>query len=138
MKKEQYAMNGKTIIIVEKNSGKTSEEQFENVVNFWVGILRRKDIQRGLIGENFEPLNGHLPAEENGRCWKYIAKMFVRILIKTCISEHIVSISEDTLFKFWLEFLQIVNNDIKCRNELAENFVNDSGISETTWIKFLD
>ena len=104
-----------------------------------VEFLREKDIQRGLIDENFEPFNRHLSAEENKRCWKYLALQFVKCTLKVSLIKHLIP-SGDVLFNSWLSFLQDVNNVIKCgdKDELIERIINNSGIPETTWVRFLD
>ena len=101
--------------------------------------LREMDIQRGLIGENYEPFNGRLSAKENERCWKCLAEPFVRnILFSFFIAEK--TITNDILFNNWLKFLQDVNDVVKCgdRDGHIENIINSSGIPETTWVRFLD
>jgi len=104
-----------------------------------VEFLREKDIQRGLIDENFEPFNRHLSAEENKRCWKYLALQFVKCTLKVSLSKHLIP-SGDVLFHSWLSFLQDVNNVIKCgdKDELIERIIDNSGVPETTWVRFLD
>ena len=114
-------------------------EKFEELVMDGVIALREMDIQRGLIDENYEPLNGRLSAEENERCWKCLAKPFVKnIFFSYFIAEK--TITTDILFHYWLKFLQEVNDVVKCgdRDGSIEDIINSSGIPETTWVKFLD
>ena len=122
-------------IIAYTNPKKLSKILVYSIVEF----LREKDIQRGLIDENFEPFNRHLSAEENERCWKYLALQFVKCTLKVSLSKNLIP-SGDVLFNSWLSFLQDVNNVIKCgdKDELIERIVNNSGIPETTWVRFLD
>ena len=114
-------------------------EKFNELVMEGVDILRGMDIQRGLIGENYEPFNGRLPAKENERCWKCLAEPFVRNFIFGFLLVG-KNIPCDELFEGWLSFLQDVNNVIKCgdRDASIERIINASGISEETWVKFLD
>lgn len=115
------------------------KEKFDELVLFGICALREMDIQRGLIGENYEPFNGHLSAEENEKCWKCLARPFVRnILFSYFMAEK--TITCDTLLNCWLEFLQDVNDVVKCgdRDEHIERIINNSGIPETTWVRFLD
>ena len=114
-------------------------EVFNKLVMDGVNALREMDIIRGLINENYEPFNGHLSAKENEKCWKCLAEPFVRNIF---FSYFIVgrTITCDTLFKYWLKFLQEVNNVVKCgdRDGRIEDIINNSGIPETTWVRFLD
>ena len=115
------------------------KEKFDELVMYGIIALREMDIQRGLIGENYEPFNGRLSAKENERCWKCLAEPFVRnILFSFFIAEK--TITNDILFNNWLKFLQDVNDVVKCgdRDGHIENIINSSGIPETTWVRFLD
>ena len=115
------------------------KEEFDELVMVGINALRESDIQRGLIGENYEPLNGRLSAKENERCWKCLAEPFVSdILFGYLIADE--TITRDTLFNYWLKFLQDVNDVVKCgdRNGHIEDIINSSGIPETTWVRFLD
>ena len=115
------------------------KEVFDELVMDGINALRERDIQRGLIGENYEPFNGRLSAKENERCWKGLAEPFVKnIFFSFLIAGE--TITCDTLLNYWLKFLQDVNNVVKCgdRDEHIERIINNSGITETTWIKFLD
>ena len=115
------------------------KEKFDELVMYGINVLREIDIRRGLIGENYEPFNGRLSAKENERCWKCLAEPFVsNILFSYLIAGK--TLTDRTLLKYWLEFLQDVNEVVKCgdRNGRIEDIINSSGISETTWLKFLD
>ena len=111
----------------------------EKLVNSGINTLRRMDIQRGLIDENFEPFNGRLSAKENERCWECLAKHFVKNTLFSYLMFE-VPLSGGELFKLWLRFLQDVNNVVKCgdRDGTIERVINDSGIPEETWVRFLD
>lgn len=114
-------------------------EKFNELVMEGMDLLREVDIRRGLIGENYEPFNGRLPAKENEKCWKCLAEPFVRNFIfgPLLVGKGITS---DELFEGWLSFLQDVNDVVKCgdRDGHIENIINASGIPEETWVKFLD
>ena len=114
-------------------------EAFDKLVMEGMDILRGVDIQRGLIGKNWEPFNGRLPAKENERCWKCLAKPFVKNFIFGFLIVG-KNIPCEDLIENWLKFLQDVNGVVKCddRNGTIENIINNSGISEETWVKFLD
>lgn len=114
-------------------------KEFEKLVNTGINTLRRMDIQRGLIDENFEPYNGRLSAKESKRCWEYLADEFVRNTLLSYLMFNVV-LSGGKLFELWLSFLQDVNNVVKCgdRNGHIEDIINSSGISEETWVRFLD
>ena len=114
-------------------------EAFDKLAMDGINALRERDIQRGLIGENYEPFNGRLPAKENERCWKCLAEPFVRNFIFGFLLVG-KNIPCDALFNNWLKFLQDVNDVVKCgdRDGTIENIINNSGISEETWVKFLD
>ena len=114
-------------------------EKFNELVMEGMDLLRERDIQRGLIGENYEPFNGRLPAKENERCWKCLAEPFVRNFIFGFLLVG-KNIPCDELCMGWLKFLQDVNDVVKCgdRDGSIEDIINNSGIPETTWLKFLD
>ena len=115
------------------------KEEFDELVMVGINALREMDIQRGLIGENYEPFNGRLSAKENERCWKCLAEPFVsNILFSFLIADE--TITRDTLLNYWLKFLQDVNDVVKCgdRNGRIEDIINSSGVPETTWVRFLD
>lgn len=114
-------------------------KEFEKLVNANINTLRRMDIQRGLIDENFEPFNGWLSAKENERCWECLAKHFVKNTLFSYLMFG-VPLNGGELFKLWLSFLQDVNNVVKCgdRDETIERVINNSGIPEETWVRFLD
>ena len=114
-------------------------EAFNKLVMEGIDILRGMDIQRGLIGKNWEPFNGRLPAKENKRCWECLAKHFVKNTLLSYLMFG-VPLNGGELFNNWLKFLQDVNDVVKCgdRDGTIENIINNSGISEETWVKFLD
>ena len=115
------------------------KEKFDELVLFGICALREMDIQRGLIGENYEPFNGHLSAEENEKCWKCLARPFVRNILFSYFMAG-KTITNDILLRYWLKFLQDVNDVVKCgdRDGTIEDIINNSGIPETTWVRFLD
>ena len=140
MKKTVIVMSeGTNKILLEGTNEEVAKKLSKILVYSSVEILREKDIQRGLIDENFEPLNRRLPAEENKRCWKYLALQFVKCTLKVSLSKNLIP-SGDVLFYSWLSFLEDVNNVIKCgdKDKLIEGIIDNSGVPETTWIKFLD
>lgn len=114
-------------------------KEFEKLVNANINTLRRMDIQRGLIGENYEPFNGWSSAKENKRCWECLAKHFVKNTLLSYLMFG-APLNGGELFKLWLSFLQDVNNVVKCgdRDGTIERVINDSGIPEETWVRFLD
>ena len=126
-------------VMLEGTNKEASKKLSKILVYSIVEFLREKDIQRGLIDENFEPFNRHLSAEENKRCWNYLALQFVKCTLKVSLSKNLIP-SGDVLFNSWLSFLQDVNNVIKCgdKDELIELIIDNSGVPETTWVRFLD
>ena len=138
MKAVKVMLEG-TNVMLEGTNEEVAKKLSKILVYSNVEFLREKDIQRGLIDENFEPFNRHLSAEENKRCWKYLALQFVKCTLKVSLVKHAIP-SGSVLFNSWLSFLQDVNNVIKCgdKDELIERIINNSGIPETTWVKFLD
>ena len=115
-------------------------KEFEKLANANINTLRRMDIQRGLIDENFEPCNGWLSAKENKRCWEYLAEQFVKDTQYGYLAVFGVTLGDNALYKGWLSFLQDVNNTVKCgdREAYVKSIINASGISEETWVRFLD
>ena len=114
-------------------------EKFNELVMEGMDLLREVDILRGFIDKNWEPFNGRLPAKENERCWKCLAEPFVRNFIFGPLLMG-KGIPSDKLYLNWLKFLQDVNNVVKCGdlNGTIEDIINNSGIPEETWVKFLD
>ena len=139
----------KTVMLIPDGTGKmlmlegtneaVAKKLTKILVRALIDVLRERDIQRGLIDENFEPFNRHLSAEENKQCWEHLALQFVKCILKVFLPQNLMP-SGDILFRNWLSFLQDVNNFIKCgsKDELIERIINSSGIPETTWVKFLD
>ena len=138
MKKVVLMLEGANVMLEGPNE-EVAKKLSKILVCSSVEFLREMDIQRGLIDENFEPFNRHLSAEENKRCWKYLASQFVKCTLKVSLVKHAIP-SGSVLFHSWLSFLQDVNNVVKCgdKDKLIERIINNSGIPETTWIKFLD
>ena len=108
-------------------------------------ILREKDIQLGAMDENYEPVNHLLSAEENKRCWSYLAKQYVLNTLNIAVKNKTVcyyepAILSDKFYDTWIFFLQAVENVVRYsqKNKGIENIVNNSGISRETLIKFLD
>lgn len=114
----------------------TDKEAF----NFWVkkltGLLREKDIAMGVMDENYEPLNGLLPARENKRCWEYLAEQLATHIMHTV---RLIDVGPDFICNQWLAFLPMVEDVVKhgMKNDDIESVINSSGISKETWIKFL-
>ena len=129
----------KTVVTLEGTNEEVAKKLSKILVCSLVEVLREKDIQRGLIDENFEPFNRHLSAEENKRCWKYLSLQFVKCTLKVSLRNNLIP-SGDVLFSSWLSFLQDVNNVVKCgdKDELIERIIDNSGVPETTWVRFLD
>ena len=120
---------------------KEAEDGLRKMTNAGVNILRKMDIQLGVMDENWEPVNHLLSAKENERCWRYLAEQFIMNIIKaaTCDGKCLAR-DEDSLFSLWLSFLQAVEGVVRYghKNKGIENIVNGSGISIETFIKFLD
>lgn len=120
---------------------KEAENEFGKLANAGVNILRRIDIQLGTMDENWNPFNRLLSAEENERCWKYLAEQFIMNVIKAATYDgKCLARDEDSLFSLWLSFLQTVEGVVRYgqKNKGIENIVNHSGISRETFVMFLD
>ena len=122
-----------------------TNEKLELMLDAGMAILREKDIQLKAMNENFEPFNHLLSAEENKRCWSYLAKQYVLNTLNIGIKNKTLQYYEPAIFsdKFydtWIAFLQAVENVVRYgqKNKGIENIVNGSGISRETWIMFLD
>ena len=120
---------------------KEAKKALVKMANAGVNILRRIDIQLGVMDENWEPVSHLLSAKENERCWKYLAEQFIMNVIKanTC-DGNCLARDEDSLFSLWLSFLQTVECVVRYgqKNKGIENIVNRSGISRETFVMFLD
>ena len=122
-------------------TNKKALRELEKLANAGVNILRKMDIQLGVMDENWEPVNHLLSAKENERCWKYLAEQFIMNVIRAATYDgKCLARDEDSLFSLWLSFLQTVENIVRYgqKNKGIENIVNGSGISRETWIMFLD
>lgn len=124
---------------------KETEKQLELMLDSGMAILREKDIALRTMDENYEPFNHLLSAEENKRCWSYLAKQYVLNTMNTAIrynSADLIKkvIYDDRFFDAWILFLQAVENVVRYgqKNKGIENIVNNSGIAIETFIKFLD
>ena len=122
-----------------------TNEKLELMLDAGMAILREKDIQLKAMNENFEPFNHLLSAEENKRCWSYLAKQYVLNTLNIGIKNKTLQYYEPAIFsdKFydtWIAFLQAVEGVVRYgqKNKGIENIVNGSGISRETWIMFLD
>ena len=122
-----------------------ANEKLELMLDSGMAILREKDIKTGAMDKNFEPFNHLLSAEENKRCWSYLAKQYVLNTLNIGIKNKTLQYYEPAIFsdKFydtWIAFIQAVENVVRYghKNKGIENIVNHSGISRETWIMFLD
>lgn len=122
-----------------------TNEKLELMLDCGMAILREKDIKTGAMNENFEPFNHLLSAEENKRCWNYLAKQYVLNTLNIAVKNKTLQYYEPAIFsnKFydtWLSFLQAVENVVRYgqKNKGIENIVNGSGISRETFVMFLD
>lgn len=122
-----------------------ANEKLELMLDAGMAIIREKDIQLKAMNENFEPFNHLLSAEENKRCWYYLAKQYVLNTLNIAVKNKTLQYYEPAIFsnKFydtWIAFLQAVENVVRYgqKNKGIENIVNHSGISRKTWIMFLD
>lgn len=124
---------------------KEAKEKFELMLDSGMAILREKDIKLGAMDSNFNPVNHLLSADENKRCWSYLAKQYVLNTMNTAVrynSADLIKkvIYDDRFFDAWVLFLQAVESVVRYgqKNKGIENIVNNSGISRETFIKFLD
>ena len=122
-----------------------TNEKLELMLDAGMAILREKDIKAGAMNENFEPFNHLLSAEENKRCWSYLAKQYVLNTLNIAVKNKTLQYYEPAIFsnKFydtWLSFLQAVEGVVRYgqKNKGIENIVNHSGISRETFVMFLD
>ena len=122
-----------------------ANEKLEFMLDCGMAILREKDIKTGAMNENFEPFNHLLSAEENKRCWNYLAKQYVLNTLNIAIKNNTLqyyepAITSNKFYDTWLAFLKTVENVVRYgqKNKGIENIINHSGISRETWIMFLD
>ena len=122
-----------------------TNEKLELMLDSGMAILREKDIKTGAMDKNFEPFNHLLSAEENKRCWSYLAKQYVLNTLNIGIKNKTLQYYEPAIFsdKFydtWIAFLQAVENVVRYgqKNKGIENIINHSGISRETFVMFLD
>ena len=122
-------------------TNKNAFKELKKLANAGVNTLRRMDIQLGAMDENWNPVNHLLSAEENERCWKYLAEQFVmNVVYVNTFSVKGLARDENSLFNLWLSFLQTVEGVVRYgqKNKGIENIVNNSGISRETFVMFLD
>ena len=122
-----------------------TNEKLELMLDSGMAILREKDIKAGAMDKNFKPFNHLLSAEENKRCWSYLAKQYVLNTLNIAVKNKTLQYYEPAIFsnKFyetWLAFLQTVEGVVRYghKNKGIENIVNHSGISIETFVMFLD
>ena len=122
-----------------------TNKQLELMLDSGMAILREKDIKTGAMDKNFEPLNHLLSAEENKKCWTYLAKQYVLNTLNVAVKNSTLQYYEPAIFsnKFydiWLSFLQTVEGVVRYghKNKGIENIINHSGISRETFVMFLD
>ena len=122
-----------------------TNEKLELMLDAGMAILREKDIQLKAMDKNFKPFNHLLSAEENKRCWSYLAKQYVLNTLNIGIKNKTLQYYEPAIFsdKFydtWIAFLQTVEGVVRYgqKNKGIENIVNHSGISRETFVMFLD
>lgn len=122
-------------------TNKNTFKELEKLANAGVNTLRKMDIQLGAMDENWNPVNHLLSAEENERCWKYLAEQFVmNVVYVNTFSGKCLARDENSLFNLWLSFLQTVEGVVRYghKNKGIENIINHSGISRETFVMFLD
>lgn len=122
-------------------TNKNAFKELEKLANAGVNTLRKMDIQLGAMDENWNPVNHLLSAEENERCWKYLAEQFVmNVVYANTFSGKCLARDENSLFNLWLSFLQTVEGVVRYghKNKGIENIINQSGISRETFVMFLD
>ena len=122
-----------------------AEKQFDLLLDTGMAILREKDIKLGAMDENYEPVNHLLSAEDNKRCWCYLANQYVLNTLNIAIKTNMVcyyekAITDNKFYDAWIYFLQGVENVVRYgkKSKGIENIVNGSGISRETLVKFLD
>lgn len=122
-----------------------TNKKLELMLDCGMAILREKDIKTGAMNENFEPFNHLLSAEENKRCWSYLAKQYVLNTLNIAIKNNTLqyyetAITSNKFYDTWLAFLQTVEGVVRYgqKNKGIENIVNGSGISRETFVMFLD
>lgn len=122
-----------------------TNEQLELMLDAGMTILRENDIKTGAMDKNFKPFNHLLSAEENKRCWTYLAKQYVLNTLNIGIKNNTLqyyerAICSDKFYDAWMLFLQAVENVVRYghKNKGIENIVNNSGISRETFVMFLD
>ena len=122
-----------------------TNKKLELMLDAGMTILREKDIQLKAMDVNFEPFNHLLSAEENKRCWNYLAKQYVLNTLNIGIKNKTLqyyeqAICSDKFYDAWMLFLQAVENVVRYgqKNKGIENIVNGSGISRETFVMFLD
>ena len=109
--------------------------------------LEWRDTKRGLMNKNWEPTNHLLSAKEFKNCWEYLAKDYIFSTIKE-------SDDDDKFYMGWQSFLALVKrvarkdlgtseiynmNIDECIDVIIiAEFLNRSGISRKTWVKFFD
>jgi Zn/Cd-binding protein ZinT len=122
-----------------------TNEKLEFMLDCGMAIIREKDIKTCAMNENFEPFNHLLSAEENKRCWNYLAKQYVMNTLNIAIKNKTLqfyeqAITSNKFYDTWILFLQAVENVVRYgqKNKGIENIVNHSGISRETFVMFLD
>lgn len=114
---------------------------FERMINCGMNVLRKRDIELGAMDECYEPVNHLLSADENKKCWEYLAKQFIMNIINDVHKTgNVKAKNEDILYDTWILFLKAVEDVVRYgqKNKGIENIVNGSGIARETFIKFLD
>ena len=117
-----------------------TNEKLELMLDAGMAILREKDIQLKAMNEDFEPFNHLLSAEENKRCWNYLATQYVLNTLNIAAKNKKDIYFSDEFYDTWLSFLQAVENVVRYgqKNKCIENIINHSGISIETFVMFLD
>ena len=122
-----------------------ANEQLELMLDAGMAILRENDIKTGAMDKNFKPFNHLLSAEENKRCWNYLATQYVLNTLNIAVKNKTLQYYEPAIlsnkfYETWLAFLQAVENVVRYgqKNKGIENIVNHSGISRETFVMFLD
>ena len=117
-----------------------TNEKLELMLDSGMAILRENDIKAGAMDKNFKPFNHLLSAEENKRCWSYLATQYVLNILKLAAINKKDIYFSDEFYDTWLSFLQTVEGVVRYghKNKGIENIVNHSGISRETFVMFLD